>query len=63
MNDPLTIIGGGLAGCEAAYQALKRGLKVRLYEMRLSKLFKKHGDQSASRCAINIDWIDRGLFR
>src|SRR5512134_994450 len=30
----LLVIGGGLAGSEAAYQAAKRGLKVRLYEMR-----------------------------
>lgn len=32
----ITIIGGGLAGCEAAYQAAKRGLAVDLYEMRYS---------------------------
>jgi len=30
----LTIIGGGLAGSEAAWQASQRGLKVKLYEMR-----------------------------
>jgi methylenetetrahydrofolate--tRNA-(uracil-5-)-methyltransferase len=30
----LIVIGGGLAGCEAAWQAAERGLKVRLYEMR-----------------------------
>lgn len=30
----LTIIGGGLAGCEAAWQAARRGIKVLLYEMR-----------------------------
>src|SRR5512135_2848186 len=30
----LLVIGGGLAGSEAAYQAARRGLKVRLYEMR-----------------------------
>lgn len=30
----ISIIGGGLAGCEAAYQVAKRGLKVNLYEMR-----------------------------
>ena len=30
----LTIIGGGLAGSEAAWQAAERGLSVRLYEMR-----------------------------
>jgi len=33
MSD-LTIIGGGLAGSEAAWQAAQRGLRVRLYEMR-----------------------------
>ncbi len=26
------VIGGGLAGCEAAYQLVKRGIKVKLYE-------------------------------
>jgi methylenetetrahydrofolate--tRNA-(uracil-5-)-methyltransferase len=30
----LVIIGGGLAGSEAAWQAARRGLRVRLYEMR-----------------------------
>ena len=30
----VSVIGGGLAGCEAAYQIAKRGVKVKLYEMR-----------------------------
>jgi len=30
----VTIIGGGLAGCEAAYQCISRGIPVRLYEMK-----------------------------
>ena len=30
----LIIVGGGLAGCEAAWQAAIRGIKVNLYEMR-----------------------------
>src|SRR5512144_815958 len=30
----LIIIGGGLAGSEAAWQAAQRGLRIRLYEMR-----------------------------
>ena len=30
----INIIGGGLAGCEAAYQVAKRGIKVKLYEMK-----------------------------
>lgn len=32
--DYLTIIGGGLAGSEAAWQAAQQGIQVRLYEMR-----------------------------
>ena len=35
MTEPLvTVIGGGLAGCEAAWQAAGRGCSVRLFEMR-----------------------------
>ena len=34
MPDEITIIGGGLAGSEAAWQAANAGAKVRLYEMR-----------------------------
>lgn len=30
----LLVVGGGLAGSEAAWRAAQRGLKVRLYEMR-----------------------------
>ena len=30
----ITVIGGGLAGSEAAFQIARRGIKVRLYEMR-----------------------------
>ncbi len=31
---PLMVIGGGLAGCEAAFQAARRGLRVDLHEMK-----------------------------
>ena len=34
MSDPLIVIGGGLAGSEAAWQAAKRGISVKLFEMR-----------------------------
>src|SRR5207247_7675993 len=34
MRDVITVIGGGLAGSEAAWQIARRGEKVRLYEMR-----------------------------
>ena len=33
-NNKIVIIGGGLAGCEAAYQISKFNINVDLYEMR-----------------------------
>lgn len=38
----LQIIGAGLAGCEAAWQAAERGVKVRLFEMKPSKYSPAH---------------------
>ncbi len=38
----LIIIGGGLAGTEAAYQAAKRGIRVLLYEMRPQVMTPAH---------------------
>ncbi len=34
MKDTITIIGGGLAGCEAAWQAANQGVHVTLYDMK-----------------------------
>lgn len=36
------IVGAGLAGCEAAYQLAKRGIKVKLYEMKAKKMTEAH---------------------
>ena len=30
MNNYITVVGGGLAGCEATYQIAKRGIKVKI---------------------------------
>src|SRR5512138_1984176 len=38
----LTIIGGGLAGCEAAWQAAERGVEVTLHEMKPDKYSPAH---------------------
>ncbi|OKY75921.1 MAG: methylenetetrahydrofolate--tRNA-(uracil(54)-C(5))-methyltransferase (FADH(2)-oxidizing) TrmFO [Desulfobulbaceae bacterium DB1] len=38
----LTIIGGGLAGCEAAWQAAKRGCRVMLYDMKPQRFSPAH---------------------
>ena len=43
--DYISIIGGGLAGCEAAYQISKRGIKVKLYEMKPVKFSPAHSNK------------------
>lgn len=40
----VNVIGGGLAGCEAAYQISKRGYKVKLYEMKPQKYSPAHSN-------------------
>ena len=44
MNDikKINVIGAGLAGCEAAYQAAQRGVFVKLYEMKPKKFTPAH---------------------
>ena len=42
----ISIIGGGLAGCEAAYQIAKRGIKVKLYEMKPVKFSPAHSNNN-----------------
>lgn len=46
MDKEVTIIGGGLAGCEAAYQIAKRGIKVKLYEMKPIKFSEAHSSEN-----------------
>ena len=46
MKDYITIIGGGLAGAEAAYQIAKQGIKVKLYEMKPKKYTPAHNNKN-----------------
>ncbi len=47
MNDAkITVIGGGLAGCEAAWQAAKRGVKVDLFDMKPNRFSPAHESES-----------------
>ena len=41
-DERITVIGGGLAGSEAAWQAAERGVQVRLYEMRPTRPTPAH---------------------
>ena len=42
MSHRVTVIGGGLAGCEAAWQLAKRGIPVTLHEMKPAKKTPAH---------------------
>ncbi len=42
MTETITIVGGGLAGCEAAWQIANRGVHVDLYEMRPVRSTEAH---------------------
>ena len=46
MKEYITVIGGGLAGTEAAYQIAKAGIKVKLYEMKPKKFSPAHSNQN-----------------
>ena len=46
MNDFITVVGGGLAGTEATYQIAKRGIKVRLYEMKPNNFSPAHSNNN-----------------
>ena len=42
MTKEVIVVGAGLAGSEAAYQLAKRGIKVKLYEMKSKKKTEAH---------------------
>ena len=45
MENYITVIGGGLAGCEAAYQIAKNNIKVKLYEMKPKNYSPAHSNE------------------
>ena len=54
MIKPVTIVGAGLAGCEACWQLIKRGIPVRLVEMRpVKKSPAHHTEQFAELVCSN----------
>ena len=53
MTPEIVIIGGGLAGSEAAWQVANRGIRVLLYEMRPERMTDAHttGDLAELVCS------------
>lgn len=49
----MIVVGGGFAGCEAAWSAARRGVRVRLYEMRPHRMTPAHktGDLAELVCS------------
>ena len=64
MSPRVTIVGGGLAGCEAAWQLVRRGVGVDLYEMRPAKPTPVHqtGDLAELVCSNSLrgNALDQG---
>ena len=57
----LKIIGGGLAGCEAAWQAAERGIKVKLYEMKPSSFSPAHTNENLCELVCSNSLKGNGL--
>ncbi len=57
----LKIIGGGLAGCEAAWQAANRGIKVKLYEMKPSEFSPAHTNKDLCELVCSNSLKGNGL--
>ena len=60
MRDDVVIIGGGLAGSEAAWQAATRGAKVTLYEMRPKEMTPAHKTSGLAElvCSNSLGSVD-----
>lgn len=57
----LKIIGGGLAGCEAAWQAAERGIKVKLYEMKPLVFSPAHTNENLCELVCSNSLKGNGL--
>jgi len=56
MTARVTVVGGGLAGCEAAWQLARRGVEVDLHEMRPVRTTPVHqsGDLAERVCSNSL---------
>lgn len=61
MEDYIRVIGGGLAGCEAAYQIAKRGIKVKLYEMKPSLFSPAHSSSNLAEIVCSNSFKSKSI--
>ena len=57
----LKVIGGGLAGCEAAWQAAERGIKVKLFEMKPKTFSPAHTNENLCELVCSNSLKGNGL--
>ena len=57
----ITIIGGGLAGCEAAWQAAKEGCQVKLYEMKPQQFSAAHESEDLAELVCSNSLRGAGM--
>ena len=57
----IIVIGGGLAGCEAAYQIAKRGIKVKLHEMKPIKFSPAHSNENMAEIVCSNSFKSNNL--
>ena len=57
----LVVVGGGLAGCEAAWQAARRGVDVTLYEMKPERRSPAHTNDGLAELVCSNSLRANGL--
>ena len=57
----ITVIGGGLAGTEAALQIAKQGIKVKLYEMKPQKFSEAHSNENLAEIVCSNSFKSNNL--
>ena len=62
IRSPVTVVGGGLAGSEAAWQLARRGVPVRLFEMRPTRPTAVHrtGNLAELVCSNSLKSLEKG---
>ena len=61
MNKKINVIGAGLAGCEAAWQAANLGVEVTLYEMKPHKFTPAHHSEGFAELVCSNSLRSRQL--
>lgn len=59
--DYITVIGGGLAGSEAALQIAKKGIKVKLYEMKPERFSEAHSNKDLAEIVCSNSFKSNNL--